>query len=396
MLADKLGLDRAEFRLRNLIRPEQMPWYVGTESVKRPTLFDSGDYPALLTDSLARFGWTAPPEPDTVSLKRGRGLCVIVEPSGFGPFESARIEIDAEGLATIITGASSQGQGHETTLPQVASDVLGLELDRFRVRHGDTGLIPYGGGSYASRTAVMAGNAVHRAAVIVRDKALKTAAQLLQAKVEDLSLSGGSVMVAGAPERFVTLAQIARVLTPGNAELTPAPTRFVVDDNDGLTGTCFLRGIPSGTSVFAVHMAEIAIDTGTGQFTVERYFVSADVGRAINPKVVEGQLVGGVVQGIGGATLEELVYDDQAQLLTGSFADYLLPSVHEAPRIQTWVVEKARALSNDLGIKGVGEVGISGVAATLANAVADALGTHPTALPLTPERILTLGTGVRT
>jgi len=173
-------------------------------------------------------------------------------------------------------------------------------------------------------------------------------------------------------------------------------TRFVVDDNDGLTGTCFLRGIPSGTSVFAVHMAEIAIDTGTGQFTVERYFVSADVGRAISPKVVEGQLVGGVVQGIGGATLEELVYDDQAQLLTGSFADYLLPSVHEAPRIQTWVVEKARALSNDLGIKGVGEVGISGVAATLANAVADALGTHPTALPLTPERILTLGTGVRT
>ena len=396
MLADQLGLDRAEFRLRNLIRPEQMPWYVGTESVKRPTLFDSGDFPALLTDSLARFGWTAPLEPDTAALKRGRGLCVIVEPSGFGPFESARIEIDAEGLATIITGASSQGQGHETTLAQVASDVLGLELDRFRVRHGDTGLIPYGGGSYASRTAVMAGNAVHRAAVIVRDKALKTAAQLLQAKVEDLSLSGGRVMATGAPERFVTLAQIARVLTPGNAELTPAPTRFVVDDNDGLTGTCFLRGIPSGTSVFAVHMAEIAVDTGTGQFTVERYFVSADVGRAINPKVVEGQLVGGVVQGIGGATLEELVYDDQAQLLTGSFADYLLPSVHEAPRIQTWVVEKARALSNDLGIKGVGEVGISGVAATLANAVADALGTHPTALPLTPERILTLGTGALT
>lgn len=392
MLAGKLGIGPAEIRRRNFIKPNQMPWYVGTESVKRPTLFDSGDFPALFEQAVTHFGHAKPVVRGTGALRRGRGLVTLVEPSGFGPFESARIEIDPDGFATIITGASNQGQGHETMLPQVATEILGIPVERFRVRHGDTGLIAYGGGSYASRTAVMAGTAVHRAALAVKAKALRAAAQMLQAKEEDLSLADGKVIVTAAPSRFITLAHIARVLTPGNAELVPAPRDYVFDDHDGLTGTIFLRAIPSGTSVFSVHMADIAIDTETGQLTIERYCVCADVGRAINPMIVDGQLVGGVVQGIGGALMEEIAYDAEGQLQTGTFADYLLPSAFEAPPIETLIVEKARAISNDLGVKGVGEVGISGVAAVLANAIADALGTgaRPTALPLLPERLLAL------
>jgi carbon-monoxide dehydrogenase large subunit len=392
MLAAKLAIDPAEIRRRNFIQPEQMPWHVGTESVKRATIFDSGDFPALFEQALQRFGWAEPKPRGDGPIRRGRGLAALVEPSGLGPFESARIEIDPDGNATIFTGASNQGQGHETVLPQVAAEVLGIPHGRFRVRHGDTALIPYGGGSYASRTAVMAGNAVHRAALQVRAKALRVAAQLLQADEDALVLAGGRVAVAAAPDRFVTLGHIARLLTPGNPELVPAPRDFVRDDHDGLTGTTFLRAIPSGTSVFSVHLAEVALDTETGTLKVERYCIAADVGRAINPAVVEGQLVGGAVQGIGGALLEELTYDAAGQLLTGTFADYLLPCAHDAPLIETLIVESARATSNDLGVKGVGEVGPSGTAAAIANAVAVALGNgaHPTALPLRPDRLLAL------
>ena len=392
MLAAKIGLDPAEMRRRNLIRPEEMPWHVGTESVKRPTIFDTGDFPHVFEQAIEHFGWHGPFERGEGAVRRGRGLVALVEPSAFGPYESARVEVDPDGFVGITTGASSQGQGHETMLAQVAADVLDLPIERFRVRHGDTGLISYGGGSYASRTAVMAGNAVHRAALEVRAKALKAAAQMLQADEAELALTDGKCVVKAAPDRHVTLAHVARVLTPGNPELLPPSSDAVFDDNDGLTGTCFLRGVPSGTSVFAVHLAEVALDTETGELRIERYCVAADVGRAINPMIVQGQLVGGVVQGIGGALLEELVYDEESQLQTGTFADYMLPSAHEAPPVETLIVEKARALSNDLGVKGVGEVGISGVAAVISNAVADALGgaARPTVLPLTQERLLSL------
>jgi CO/xanthine dehydrogenase Mo-binding subunit len=392
MLAEKLGLDRVDMRRRNLIQPDQMPWHVGTESVKRPTIFDTGDFPYVFEKAVEHFGWSNPFERGNDVVRRGRSLVALVEPSAFGPYESARIEIDTDGSVCITTGASSQGQGHETMLAQVAADILDLPIARFRVRHGDTGLISYGGGSYASRTAVMAGNAVHRAALDVKAKALKAAAQMLQAAESELALSDGKCVVKSAPDRHVTLAHLARVLTPGNSELLPPPCDAMFSDNDGLTATCFLRGVPSGTSVFAVHLAEVALDTQTGELSVQRYYVAADVGRAINPMIVRGQLVGGVVQGIGGTLLEELAYDEESQLQTGTFADYMLPSAHEAPPVEAMIVEKARALSNDLGVKGVGEVGISGVAAVLSNAVADALGgtARPTVLPLTQERLLDL------
>ena len=390
LLADKAGLERAEFRRRNLIGPGDMPWAVGTESVRRPTIFDSGDFPFVLEQALQEFGWDIPLHQSEGPIRRGRGLAALVEPSGLGPFEGARIEFDSQGFVNVASGASSQGQGHETVLAQVASSVLGVSIDRIKIRHGDTGLIQFGGGSYASRTAVMSGHAVLAAAVAVKDKAIRVAADRLEVAEEDLRLANGRVELVGAPEVNISLGTIARMLMPGNPELLAPPKMTNIADNEGLAATAFIRAVPSGTSVFAVHLADVAVDIETGKITVERYLVAADVGRALNPRIVEGQLVGGVVMGLGGTLLEELAYDADGHLQTGSFADYLLPCVYDAPPIRAMVIEKARSPGNPLGVKGVGEVGPSGVAAAIANAVAHALRSNRgiNRLPLTPERVL--------
>jgi len=389
-LAAKLGIDPAEFRRRNLIPQSEMPWRVGTESVRRPTIFDGGNFPRVFERALAAVGWGKPLAPASKSIRRGRGLAVMVEPSALGPFEGARVEIDSQGFVQVISGSSNQGQGQETSLAQIASEVLSIAIDRIKVRHGDTGLIPYGGGTYASRSAVMAGNAVHSAATAVREKAIRAAARKLEIAEQDLSLADGRVFLNGAPEHGLTLGAVARMLSPGNPELVPPPSDFIAADHDGLAATVYIRAVPSGTSVFAVHVAEVAVDIETGQIAVERYFVACDIGRAINPMIVEGQIVGGVVQGLGGALLEELIYDSEGQLQTGTFADYLLPSVHDAPVIETLVLEEVRSGTNPLGLKGVGEVGTSGAAAAVGNAVAQALGLEfgIAALPITPERVL--------
>ncbi len=332
-------------------------------------------------------------------MRRGRGLAVLVEPSALGPFEGARVAVDAHGQVNIATGASSQGQGHETSLAQVAAAVLSVPIERITVHHGDTALIPYGGGSYASRTAVMAGSAVYSAAEKVKQRALRAAARKLEVSETDLVLRDGRIEVAGAPGHGLGLGDVARMLSPGNAELLASPTGQMIEDHDGLAVTAYVRAVPGGTTVFAVHMAEVTVDVETGQVKVERYGVACDVGRAINPMIVEGQVVGGVVQGLGGTLLEELVYDGEAQLQTGTLADYLLPSVHEAPPIQTLIIEEAKSPTNLLGVKGVGEVGPSGVAAAVGNAVVDALGLEAgiRALPITPERVLAaLDEGART
>jgi carbon-monoxide dehydrogenase large subunit/6-hydroxypseudooxynicotine dehydrogenase subunit gamma len=389
LLAGKLGIAPIELRRRNLIRPQELPWRVGTQSVRRACIFDTGDFPAVFESAVHGLGWDAP-LPAQGAVRRGRGLAVLVEPSGFGPFEGARIEVDVHGYVQVLSGCSSQGQGHETVLAQVAAEALTVPLDRIRVRHGDTALIPFGGGSYASRTAVMSGNAVHAAALAVKDKAIRIAARKLEVAEEDLRLAGGRVELVGAPGLHLTLAAIARLAAPGNPEMLAPPVQENIADNDGLAATNYVRAVPSGTSVFSVHAAEVAVDVETGAVSVERYHVAADVGRALNPLIVEGQLAGGVVQGLGGTLMEKLSYDGQAQLQTATLADYLLPCALDAPSIRTTVIEQARSPTNPLGVKGVGEVGPSGAAAAIANAVADALGTQAriNALPLTPDRIL--------
>jgi carbon-monoxide dehydrogenase large subunit len=389
-LAREIGIDPAELRRRNLILPEEMPWHVGTESVKRPTIFDSGNFPFVFEKALAASGWNEPYEREAGGLLRGRGICALVEPSGLGPFEGMRIEVDQHGKAHIFSGSSNQGQGHETVLAQIAAEILTLPIEKIRVRHGDTGIITFGGGTYASRTAVLGGNAVYSAAIGVREKALQAASRRFGIPVDELSLRDGDIWHGQRNAPVASLGDIARMLMPGNPELLKPPSDINMADSDGLVVTSYVRGVPAGAAVFAVRVADVLVDPETGDTRVENYFVACDVGRQLNPLIVEGQIVGGVAQGLGGAFLEELTYAGDGQLTTGTFADYLMPNVYNMPPVRTLVLEEAKAPGNVLGVKGVGEVGPSGVAAAVGNAIADALGASSglNRLPLTPERVL--------
>jgi carbon-monoxide dehydrogenase large subunit/6-hydroxypseudooxynicotine dehydrogenase subunit gamma len=394
MMARRLGLDPAEVRRRSLLPADALPYAVGTESVGRPTIFDSGDYPALFARGLAAFDSAPRWAPETAQSGPARltgvGMAALVEPSGLGPFEGAKVEIDAAGRVYVSTGVTSQGQGQETTLAQVCAEALGVPFDAIVVRHGDTALMRHGSGTYASRGAVMAGTAVYHASRRVRDKALRLASRVLEAAPEDLVIDAGRIHVAGVPGRGLALGELARRASPGHPEGAAYLDGTGETAEDGLAAVSYVRGVPSGTAVFSVHLAEVAVDPGTGLVEVTRYLVACDAGRVINPTIVEGQIVGGVVQGLGGALLEELSYAENGQLLTATLMDYLLPSATEAPPVATLVLEEARSPSNPLGIKGIGELGTSGAGAAVANALSAALGVEVTALPLTPTRVLEL------
>jgi CO/xanthine dehydrogenase Mo-binding subunit len=295
------------------------------------------------------------------------------------------VEVDTDGTVRIYTGATSQGQGQETTLAQVCSEVLGVPVESITVTHGDTRLMKYGVGTFASRAAVTAGSAVFRASERVRERALAIAARHLEAAPADVVLAEGRVHVAGFPDRFVGLGDVARMATPGaRGPASEAP----VDAGEGLSETAYFH-VTEETSGFAVHTAEVSVDPETGVVRVERYVVAADAGRAINPTIVEAQLVGGAVQGISGALHEELAHDETGQLLTGTLMDYSLPTAESAGHVEAIIFE-SHTPSNPLGVKGVGEGGISGAGAAVANAVADALrplGARIAELPLTPARV---------
>lgn len=390
MLAAALKLPPEEIRRRNLIKPEMMPWDAGTESGGRPAIYDTGDYPAVFEQALREFAGGVTPPKRQGAIARGRGMSAMVEPSALGLFESARIEIDVSGKVRVVSGCTSQGQGQETTLAQVAAEVLGVPLEQISVLHGDTRLIAYGGGTNAARSAVMAGNAVHEAAHEVRRKAIAVAARKLEASEDDLIMRNGRIEVKGAPGSGLPLGTVARLMAPGDREFLASPSDNMIPDHEGLNATSYVRGVNAGTAAFALHLVDVAVDVETGQIAIERYLVACDVGRAINPMIVEGQLVGGVVQGIGAALLEEIVFGSDSQLQTASLADYLLPSAHDAPPVRALIMELSRATSNKLGVKGVGEVGPSGVAGAVANAIANALDIQNgfDALPITPERVL--------
>jgi CO/xanthine dehydrogenase Mo-binding subunit len=394
-----------------------MPYHVGTSVGPVQTLYDTGDFPKMFEQALeiagnrrfeghrgealslpserppreveARPGLAGAcpsvggrPEPP---ILKGLGIAAIAEPSGFGPFESARVEVDGDGSVHVFTGATSQGQGHETTLAQVCGEVLSVPIESITVTHGDTQLMKFGVGTFASRAAVTAGSAVFRASERVRERALRIAARHLEASPADLVLADGCVHVAGFADRSVSLGDLARMATPAYRGPGPDPP---VDDGDGLSETFYFH-VTEETSGFAVHTAEVSIDPETGVVRVERYVVAADAGRAINPTIVEAQLVGGAVQGISGALHEELVHDEQGQLLSGTLMDYSLPTAADVGAVEP-VVFESHTPSNPLGAKGVGEGGISGSGAAVANAVADALrplGVRITELPLTPERV---------
>ena len=384
MVAHRLGLDPAQVRLKNFIPTELMPYNTGTTAFGKPTIYDSGNYKEQFDLALERFKYREAKEWCARERASGRavgiGFGCFVEKSGLGPWEYARVEIDLSGEVVVYTGACDLGQGIETVLSQVVADALPVDIERVRVVHGDTAVVPYGGGSYASRGTVVACNSALVAVEELRQRLLQYAAVALQSDEEKLSIQPDRVVSegAGASASFVDLAKLATPVSALPLGLKP-----------GLTGEGFFRA-ESMVYPYGVHMALVEVDQGTGFLKILKYQIAYDVGRAINPMLVEAQLVGGMAQGLGGALLEEFFYDAEGQLLAGSFMDYLLPSSMEVPPVDVVLTEDAPSPLNPLGVKGAGEGGTVGVGAALANAVCDALGgkVEINRLPLTPERVL--------
>lgn len=392
-IAHRLGIDPAEVRRRNLIAADAMPYALGVDALGTGVVYDSGDYEALLDRALDYLDY----ERLSAGLARrreageavGLGLGFFVEKSGLGPFDGVRITVDEAGQTVIVTGVSSIGQGVETSLAQICADALGVPLGSVRVRRGQTDDLAYGMGSFASRVTVMTGSAVLIAARRVRAKALEAAAQVLEADPEDLTVEGGRVFVKGSPDGpGVTLGEAARLLRPGGGASGGG--------EPGLTAEGWFE-VDHMTYPYGLHAAVVSVDRGTGGAAVERFVVAYDVGKAVNPGLVDGQIAGGAAQGIGGALLEEFVYDEAGQPLAVGFMDYLMPTLHEMPPVEVLLSEDAPSPLNPLGVKGAGEGGITAAGAAVANAVAAALGcpTGVTSLPIRPDRVRALAAARR-
>ncbi|TMH91366.1 MAG: xanthine dehydrogenase family protein molybdopterin-binding subunit [Betaproteobacteria bacterium] len=333
-IAAKTGIDRVEVRRRNLIAKTEMPYARDLDVIDTEVVLDSGDYAGLLDQALARADWAV--LQSELEQRRaageavGVGLAFFLEKSGLGPVDVARVSMAADGTFDVVTGAASLGQGVETVLAQIAADALGVDYRRVRVAHGCTDRIEQGYGSHASRTTVMTGSAVHIAATKLREN-----------------------------------------MQPGCSAQGSFESEHM-------------------TYPYGVHIAVVNVDRDTGGVAVERYLAAFDVGRAVNPRLVEGQIEGGVVQGLGGALLEEFVYDAEGSPLSVTFADYAMPTACEAPGIAVLLTEDAPSPLNPLGIKGAGEGGVNPVGAVIASAIDDALGVAGavTRLPVTPPRLV--------
>jgi carbon-monoxide dehydrogenase large subunit len=387
--AAELGLDPAEMRRRNFIRPDEFPWDVGTESAQVPVIYDSGEYEAGLDRALALAGYTERRAQQASERARpdgrwlGVGLAAYVMLTGLGPHEGSVLRVDPTGKLVLVTGSSPHGQGTATALAQIVADELGVQPADISVRHGDTDAIAFGVGTYASRNAVVAGGAALEAARRVKHKALRVAGHLLETAPEDLDLVDGGVHVRGAPARRVTLGELAVAAAPGRA--LPAGME------PGLETTHYFLA-PRATFASGLHVAVVEIDRETLEVRVIDYVAVSDAGPLINPKIVDGQIVGGIAQGIGGALYEELTYDEDGQLLTQSLLDYCMPSAKQVPNIRVAHLYTPSPL-NPLGIKGLGEGGAIAPPAAIANAVEDALshlGVRVDATPLGPPRIAAL------
>ncbi len=387
-LARELRMDPAELRRRNYLSEADMPYELHIPYRDgNPLVYDSGDFKAGLEAALRAVGYDAL-RVEQAKLRergiyRGIGLSGYVEGTAIGPYEGATVRLDASGRAVVATGACSQGQGHETSFAQIAADALGIPLDWVTIVGGDTAAIPFGIGTFASRSAVNAGSSIYEASGRVKDKIVTAAAALLEAAPADIEVTDGVVTVRGAPGSATPLARVIQAAIPTFAKPGVASPDF--------EATVYHHQ-PTVTYTSAVHVAVVEVDPGTGAVKLLRYLVAHDCGRIINPVIVEGQIHGGVAQGVGGGLLEEMVYDEQAQLLTGTFMDYLVPTAMELPPIETVHLEYPSP-RNPLGMKGIGEGGAISPPAAIANGVEDALaswGVRVTRTPLGPSVVLGL------
>ena len=394
-----LGLDPADIRRRNLIGPDEMPFDAGIlYRDGAPLIIDSGNYPEALEKNLAGIDYATFRREQKQARAKGRylgiGIACNIEAGGLGPVEGARVEIASSGDVVIHLGVVDSGQGHRTTFAQICADVLGMDIADISVRSGDTRGVIYSRGTYHSRAAVLAGNAVHGAAQKVRTKLLQLASHHLEVTPDDLELVGGEVRAKGT-DRSMTLKRCARMCVPDGSSVAAAVASAgaIVGLPPGMEPGLDETHFQPGTSVVwgnASHAATVEVDPELGTFKILRYVVVHDCGRVLNPLIVEGQVHGGVAQGIGGTVLEQLVYDEHGHLTTSTLADYMLPRITDIPDIETISMESLSPL-NPLGVKGAGEGGTIGPPSALAAAVEDALapfGVTVTQTPLSPANIL--------
>jgi carbon-monoxide dehydrogenase large subunit len=367
-LARQLGLDPAEVRRRNYLTAAELPWDLGMPYRDgNPLVYDSGDFRAVLDTALQAAGYEAFRRKQEALRERGvwRGIGIsgYVEGTAIGPYEGARVTLDLAGRVVVATGAVNSGQGHETSFAQVCADVLGVPLEHVTVTGGDTAAVPFGVGTFASRSAVTAGNSIADAARAVRAKVVTAAAALLEAAEADIEVEEGQVFVRGAPATAVPLARVVQAAIPTFAKPGVASADF--------DATAY-HHVPTVTYASAVHVAQVEVDPDTGAVRLLRYLVAHDCGVVINPVIVEGQVHGGVAQGVGGGLFEDMAYDETGQLLAGSLMDYALPRADDLPPIECEHLEYPSP-RNPLGVKGLGEGGAISPPAAIANAVDDAL-----------------------
>ncbi|MCZ6588113.1 MAG: xanthine dehydrogenase family protein molybdopterin-binding subunit [Alphaproteobacteria bacterium] len=393
--ARQLGIDRVEIRRRNLIPSDAFPYKNGIMFQDFTELqYDSGNYLPILERTLEIIGYESFVR-DEQPILRAEGKCVgigvvcYVEGTGIGPYEGAKVQVDPSGRVHVATGIGTQGQSHFTSFAQIAADLLGVAVDEVDVTTGDTDQFGWGAGTFASRGAVVAGNAVHEACSAVREKILNLAAEHFECSSQQLSIENGEVQTLDKPDQSITIGELAVLANPMRGAVKPGT-------EPGLQATRYF-GPEAGTTASGAHAMIVEVDRETMMVKILKYVVVHDCGTPINPMVVEGQIHGGVAQGIGNAFYEKVMYDDAGQIMNATLADYLIPTSMDVPVIELDHIETPSTM-NPLGIKGVGEAGAIPVAPAFAQAVEDALGiaeggSEILEIPLSPNRLWELAEG---
>src|SRR5882724_7753432 len=391
LAAHELGIDPVDIRRRNLIPPDAFPY--NNEIIYQdfaPLRYDSGNYEPVLDQALEAIGYKTFKDEQAAARQQGRhlgiGIACYVEGTGIGPYEGAKVQVQSNGKVSVATGIGTQGQGHFTVFAQIAADQLGVAVGDVDVITGDTDQFYWGAGTFASRGAVVAGNAVNEASKVVRKKALKLASDLFECSEDDLVIENGKVSIVGIPEKFVGLGDLASRANPMRGAVEPGT-------EPGLESTQYF-GPKMGATANGVHAMIVEMDPRTFELKILKYVVVHDCGTVINPMILAGQIHGGVAQGIGNAFYEKLSFDDQGQLLNASLADYLLPTALEVPRMVLAHTTTPSPL-NPMGIKGAGEAGAIPVGPLFAQAIEDALqlkqkNVELLEIPLSPSRLFEL------
>ena len=390
LAAKELGIDPVEIRRRNYIPPDAFPYdHEIIDQAFAPLIFDSGNYMPVLEKAADMIGYDQFVKEEGPRLRAegrhvGIGIVSFVETTGVGPYEGARVTVEASGKVNVATGVGTQGQGHFTSFAQVVAEQLGVEVSDVHLVTGDTAEFHWGTGTFASRGAVVAGNAIHASAVAVRGKVLKLASEVLEAPEEELEIEDGMVQVADIPRLSISLGELAVLANPLRGAVEPGT-------EPGLEATAYF-GPRYGGTAFGTHAMILEVDVETMMVEIKKYVVVEDCGTMLNPLILEGQIHGGVAMGIGNAYYEKLFYDENGQLLNASLADYLIPTATEVPRIDVGH-EETKSPLNPLGAKGAGEAGTIPVPALFAQALENALPEYDLEIletPLSPNRLFEL------